>query len=196
MTVDGRRAWIGFERHNSLWRYDRSGWRANSRATPRAMRKWHANAGSEGMARLADGRFLVFSEGNKGERDTPLLLFSGDPAESSTEVLTLRYRPPAGYRITDTAGLPDGRIVMLNRRFSIFEGMTAKLTIAAPPTSLKEGVVLEGKEIADLRAPVAIDNMEALSVTRERGRTILWIASDDNFSPLQRTLLLKFALVD
>ena len=47
-----------------------------------------------------------------------------------------------------------------------------------------------------LRAPAAIDNMEALSVTRERGRTILWIASDDNFSPLQRTLLLKFALVD
>jgi hypothetical protein len=36
--------------------------------------------------------------------------------------------------------------------------------------------------------------MEALSVTRELGRTIVWIASDDNFSPLQRTLLLKFAL--
>jgi len=196
MTVEGNRAWIGFERHNSLWRYDRDGWRATAMAVPRAMRKWRANAGSEGMARLVDGRFLVFSEGNRGERDTPLLLFAGDPAESGTEVLTLRYRPPAGYRITDAAALPDGRIAMLNRRFSIFEGFTAKLTIAALPASLREGMVLEGKEIADLRAPAAIDNMEALSVTRERGRTILWIASDDNFSPLQRTLLLKFALID
>jgi hypothetical protein len=38
--------------------------------------------------------------------------------------------------------------------------------------------------------------MEALSVDSENGRTILWIASDDNFNPLQRTLLLKFALAD
>jgi hypothetical protein len=36
--------------------------------------------------------------------------------------------------------------------------------------------------------------MEALSVTVENGRTIVWMASDDNFGPLQKTLLLKFAL--
>ena len=29
-------------------------------------------------------------------------------------------------------------------------------------------------------------------MTVENGRTIVWIASDDNFIPLQRTLLLKF----
>jgi hypothetical protein len=31
-------------------------------------------------------------------------------------------------------------------------------------------------------------------VSREGGRTILWLASDDNYNKLQRTLLLKFAL--
>jgi hypothetical protein len=36
--------------------------------------------------------------------------------------------------------------------------------------------------------------MEALSVTQENKRTIIWLASDDNFIPLQRTLLLKFEL--
>ena len=42
-----------------------------------------------------------------------------------------------------------------------------------------------------------VDNMEALSVTREGDRTIVWIASDDNFNPLlQRTLLMKFALAE
>jgi hypothetical protein len=36
--------------------------------------------------------------------------------------------------------------------------------------------------------------MEGISVTREGGRTIVWLTSDDNYSPLQQTLLLKFAL--
>jgi hypothetical protein len=38
--------------------------------------------------------------------------------------------------------------------------------------------------------------MEGVSTTVENGRTIVWLVSDDNFSPLQRTLLLKFALVE
>jgi hypothetical protein len=36
--------------------------------------------------------------------------------------------------------------------------------------------------------------MEALAVHREGSRTILTIMSDDNFSSLQRTLLLEFEL--
>ena len=54
--------------------------------------------------------------------------------------------------------------------------------------------MIAGKEIADLRSPINVDNMEGLSVTQEGGRTIVWIASDDNFNPMQRSLLLKFAL--
>jgi len=33
-------------------------------------------------------------------------------------------------------------------------------------------------------------------VEQKDGRAILWIASDDNFNPLQQTILLKFALKD
>jgi hypothetical protein len=36
--------------------------------------------------------------------------------------------------------------------------------------------------------------MEALSVTGEEGRTIVWLASDDNLNPIQRTILLKLGL--
>jgi hypothetical protein len=36
--------------------------------------------------------------------------------------------------------------------------------------------------------------MEALSVTQEGSRTILWMASDNNYNNVQRTLLLKFLL--
>jgi hypothetical protein len=38
--------------------------------------------------------------------------------------------------------------------------------------------------------------MEGLAVHREGGETILTLISDDNFSRLQRTLLLEFALPD
>ena len=45
--------------------------------------------------------------------------------------------------------------------------------------------------------PAEIDNMEALGVHRDgAGRTILTVMSDDNFNPLQRTLLLQFALTE
>ena len=42
-----------------------------------------------------------------------------------------------------------------------------------------------------------IDNMEGLSVHRTAaGETVLTLVSDDNFSALQRTILLQFKLVD
>ena len=42
-----------------------------------------------------------------------------------------------------------------------------------------------------------IDNMEALSVHRTAdGALVLTLISDDNFSQLQRTLLLQFTLAD
>ena len=52
------------------------------------------------------------------------------------------------------------------------------------------------RELARLQPPLTIDNMEGVSATIENGRTIVWLVSDDNFTPLQRTLLLKFALAE
>jgi hypothetical protein len=195
MIVHGGRAWIGFERSNAVWRYRLGDWRSQAHAAPQGMRKWRSNRGSEAMLRLPDGRFLVFCEGGGGE--SPVLLFEGDPAVPGTKAELLRYRPPQGYRITDAALLPGGRLLFLNRRVALLEGIfSARLTMTSLPR-LEPGSVIEGEEIATLRKPLTVDNMEALSVTREGGRTIVWIASDDNFNPLlQRTLLLKFELAD
>jgi hypothetical protein len=195
MVVHGRRAWIGFERRNLVGRYRLGSWTSDASAAPPAMKSWPGNSGSEAMVRLANGSFLIFSEGKPRPGGTEVLLFEGDPALPGTRSRSLTYRPPEGYRITDAALLPDGRLLFLNRRFSLPEGFTAKLTIGSKP-KLEEGAILEGEEIAHLQAPVTVDNMEGLSVASESGRTILWIASDDNLNPLQRTLLLKFALVE
>jgi hypothetical protein len=186
--TDGQSAWLGFERLNEVWRFARPGWKAVAHAAPEAMRHWPSNRGAEAMVRLADGRFLIFSEGRG--RGGPALLFDGDPSFPGTRARALRYRPPAGYRATDAAVLPDGRLLVLNRRVAVLEGLTAKLVLLRAGA----GVLSAAGEVADLRPPLTVDNMEALSVTREGDRTIVWIASDDNYNPLQRTLLLKFTL--
>ena len=195
MAVAGGTAWLGFEGSNSICRYAAAGWRRLAQARPAAMRKWWGNIGAEAMIRLRDGRFLVFSEGrSRGAGTTEVLLFPRDPTVAAKDPVRLRYRPPAGYYITDAAELADGRLLFLNRRFVIWDGVSAKVTLSPRPPRLDATTILEGAEIADLRPPLTVDNMEGLSVVREGARTILWLASDDNFNPLQRNLLLKFAL--
>jgi hypothetical protein len=191
LVVHGGEAWIGFEQANAIWRYGRRSFARRSAAAPPAMREWSNNAGPEALVRLPDGRFLVFAEGEGG--DSEAVLFSGDPAVAGTPALRLRYRPPDGYRITDAALLPDGRLALLNRKVGLFDGFTARLTFATLPRPADRALI-EGEEAAAFQGRVTRDNLEALSVTREGGRTILWIASDDNYNPLQRTLLMKFAL--
>lgn len=196
LAIHGPHAWIGFERHNVVWRYRRKDGRRSAAAAPTAMRYWPRTMGSEAMVRLSDGRFLIFAEGpRRPDGTSPMLLFERDPALESSMPVGMHYRAPEGYRITDAAQLPDGRLLFLNRSFTLFGGFTAKLTISDLP-KLTAGAVLAGREIADFAPPATVDNLEALSVTQERGRTILWIASDDNFLALQRTLLLKFALAE
>ena len=194
LWIEGARAWIGFERINAVARYRRDGWRLESHARPRAMRGWRENLGAEAMARLPDGRFLVFAEeGSRGDRFSPVLLFDGDPADRDTPAAMLRYLRPPGYRLTDVALLPDSRLLFLNRAFGFFEGPSALLTVAAIG-DIRPGATIEGRPIAELRSPLTVDNMEGLSVVREGGRTIVRLASDDNFLALQRSLLLEFAL--
>lgn len=190
LAVEGNRAWLGFERRNGIWRYDRRSWRVEAGAIPPVMRNWPVNRGAEAMVRFSDGRFLVIAEGHG--HGGPALLFAGDPAVAGTPVAQMRYEPPEGYRATDAALVPDGRILVLNRRWRLLEGLSAKLSLLHG--RLAPGALLRSEAVADFQAPVTFDNMEGLSVTREAGRTIVWLTSDDNYNPLQRTLLMKFVL--
>jgi hypothetical protein len=196
MVIFGPWLWAGFEKHNMVWRYRVADLLPASSAQPEPMRDWRGNSGAEAMVRLADGRFLVFCEGPNDDRpQSDVVLFHGDPADPRTRASLLHYRRVPGYRVSDAAILPDGRLLLLNRRFEWLEGFSLVVTIA-DAGALREGSVIEAHEIARLEPPLTIDNMEGASVTVENGRTIVWLVSDDNFFPLQRTLLLKFALAE
>jgi hypothetical protein len=61
--------------------------------------------------------------------------------------------------------------------------------------SIAKGQVADGPVLFEADMGYQIDNMEGLSVHREAdGTQVLTLISDDNFSALQRTLLLQFAL--
>ncbi len=197
MTVDPEtgRIWIGFERANAIWRYAPGFARAERRARPREMSDWSLNRGAEAMARLADGSFLVFAE-DVVESDAslhPALWFRSDPTEPPRRGFAFRFRAPPGYRPVAAAELPSGDLLVLTRAVSIARGFTAKLVVV-PRAAIRSGATVTGRTLATFAPPALHDNFEALAVTREGGATILWIASDDNESLFQQTLLLKFRL--
>jgi len=189
--------WLAYEGRNAVWRYRRTDLAFEAAAAPDALGELPYSRGPEAMARLADGRFLILSEGPlAADGTTPAFLFEGDPALAATRARALRYRPPAGYRPTEAAALADGRVLVLNRSFDIFRGWEAVLTVS-DARRLRAGATIAGRPLASFTGALTRDNLEALGVTREGGRTIVWIASDDNFLPLlQRTLLMKFALAE
>jgi hypothetical protein len=48
-----------------------------------------------------------------------------------------------------------------------------------------------------LEGTLSVDNMEAIDAIRSPdGKTLIYVASDDNYSPLQTTLLMMFELLE
>jgi hypothetical protein len=82
----------------------------------------------------------------------------------------------------------DGTLYVLFRSYSRADGSGAAIMALSPDGR-------SYREITTIRPPLTIDNFEGLAVREEDGRTLLYIVSDDNFSPGQRTLLLKFEVL-
>ena len=109
---------------------------------------------------------------------------------------TLAYRPHGAFRPSGATLLPDGDVLVLERAFSLLGGFRSRL-VRLPQDSIRPGAVLEGREIARLMPPLTHDNLEAVATRRgAHGETLIYLVSDDNFSVLQDTLLLMFALVE
>lgn len=194
MTTDPRTGtmWVGFERANAIWRYTPGLGRAERFARPPAMHGWQSNGGPESMTRLRDGRFLVIAEEETHGPGREALLFAGDPTAGGTP-LRFRYLPPAGGDPSDVTQLPDGRILVLNRLWSL-PLRFASVLVVIDPRAIRSGARLRGREIARLGAPLIHANFEGVTTTIEGGRTMLWLCSDDDQSEWEHSYLVKFAL--
>ncbi|WP_255587085.1 esterase-like activity of phytase family protein [Hephaestia mangrovi] len=187
--------WVGFEVYNAIWRYSAGFAHAEAHVRPKDMAKWPIAGGPESMVRLRDGHFVVFGETAHWPHDHAHAArwFDHDPTIDPTTGFRFDYAPPHGYDPSDAVELPDGDLLVLNRRFQLPYTFTAILTIV-PRAEIAPGKTAIGTPIATFAAPLIHDNFEALAVTREGKDTIIWMASDDNQSILERSLLLKFRL--
>jgi hypothetical protein len=104
-------------------------------------------------------------------------------------IKSVRYMPPAEFKPTALAITGEGSALVLHRFFSPSKGVAASIATVEDFTG---DAVLSGREIARLAPPLTVDNMEGIAYVERGGRKYIYLVSDDNFSGLQRTLLLKF----
>lgn len=192
-----RRLWLALEGRNAIARHGADLTR-QAMIVPSAMREWPQNKGPEAMVRLRDGRFIVLGESFPGwfeKRLHPALLFPGDPIEG-TAPQRFSFAGTKGYRPTDMAQLPDGRVLVVMRRLLWpFPVRTAGKIMLADPAQIRPGGVWQATEIASLDAPLPVDNFEAITVDRTAdGAIIVWLMADDNGAASQRTLLWRMKL--
>jgi hypothetical protein len=99
------------------------------------------------------------------------------------------------YDITDLAFLESGDALLLERRYSVAGGPGCRIRQLAAE-AIRPGAMVDGPILFEADHRFEIDNMEGLALHRDTlsGDTVVTLISDDNHNPLQRTLLLEFAL--
>ncbi len=101
----------------------------------------------------------------------------------------------APYSVTDGVFLPDGDLLILERRFGITTGVGMQLRLIHT-ADIKPGATVDGDVILEADGRYQIDNMEGVDAfLAEDGTTHIIMVSDDNFSLLQRNLMLEFRLL-
>jgi hypothetical protein len=199
LAADRGTFYVGIERVNRIVKLDfgRYGVQARARpiATPADMRSLPYNRGIEGLAFVPkgphlSGTLIAFSERGLDRAGNIRAFLIGGPTPGGFTV-----RRTDNFDISDCALLPSGDMLLLERRFSWTSGVALRLRRIAL-SSIAPGALVDGRILLFADLGYQIDNMEALGVHQTaQGETVLTLLSDDNFSAVQRTLLLQFTLL-
>lgn len=204
LARDGNLVYVGLERVNQIMRFDfsKGGTRARGEVlpTPPAVRKLPTNKGLEALVFVPKGKdqnmplagtLIAFSERGLDADGNLVAFLIGGPTPGE-----FRVRRTDKFDISDAALLPSGELVILERKFSWFTGINIRIR-AIPLKSIAPNALVDGPALFNADLGHEVDNMEGIDahVTSE-GETVLTMVSDDNFSMLQRTLLLQFTLVE
>jgi len=112
-----------------------------------------------------------------------------------TEVGRFSVKRSDDFDVTDCTILPPGDLLIVERRYSPARGVAMRIR-RFPVAAIKDGALVDGKILIDVDLAYQIDNMEGIAVHRNaQGETVITLVSDDNFSAIQRNLLLQFVLV-
>jgi hypothetical protein len=193
--------YVGIERVNRIVRFDfaKNGVRARAAVvpTPPGLATLPNNKGLEALAfaprgsKLA-GTLMAFSERGLDAAGNLKAFLIGGPTPGEFSV-----RRRDDFDISDCTVLPGGDLLLLERRFSLLRGGIAMQLRRIALADIKPGATVDGPIIFFADMGYQIDNMEGISAHRTAaGDVILTLVSDDNFSFLQRTILLQFKLIE
>ncbi|MCZ8185133.1 MAG: esterase-like activity of phytase family protein [Beijerinckiaceae bacterium] len=196
----GQTLFVGVERVHDILQFDLNAGgepigRARLTGVPAEMKTLMPNGGIEALGLVPpgsewSGHLLALAEKEargQARGQIPGFLVGPKPGR-------LWLRRIGDFDVTDLAFLPDGDLLVLERRFVPLFGVGFRIR-RIPLAMIRPGAVLDGPALIVADLSMQIDNMEGLAVHRTaQGRTILTLVSDNNFSLLQRNLMLRFAL--
>ncbi|MEM9105703.1 MAG: esterase-like activity of phytase family protein, partial [Pseudomonadota bacterium] len=196
LVLKGDEAFVSYERIHRIERYRRSDLPA---ATPvdrvRHLIPDYEFRNNRGMEAIAiapsgtplDGAMVVVSERSLDKKGDIFAAVLDGPKQG---VFFVRRNPP--FDVTDGDFLPSGDLLLLERRFSMTRGVGMRIRRIAG-SDIAAGETVDGEVLIDVDFSHEIDNMESLDVfTAPDGSTRLLLASDDNQSFLQSTIVLEF----
>jgi hypothetical protein len=199
LAFDGSIAYVGLERVNQVLRFDFSKGGTRSRGEvvplPLAARKLPFNKGLEALVFVPKGMplagtLIAISERGLDPSGNLIAFLVGGQTPGQFSV-----RRTEDFDVSDAVLLASGDLLILERKFSLLSGIGIRIR-RIPLTSIVPGAVIDGPSIFNADLGQEIDNMEGIDVhVTEEGDTVLTMVSDDNFSLIQRTLLLQFTLV-
>lgn len=200
LTFDGGTAYISIERIHSIYRFDigKDGLtaRGQEKVLPHEVQKLRSNRGLEAIVAVPTGNplagaLIAIAESGETDADHMPGFLIGGPSPG-----IFRLKQSDNFSVTDAALLPGGMLLVLERRFSPLRGPAMRIR-RVPLATIKPGLLVDGEVLVEANFAYEIDNMEAIAVHRNAaGETLITLISDDNFNPLQRTILLRFALVE
>jgi len=200
IAEDGGTLYVGIERVHQIVRfnYGKDGLLARGQAiaVPPGLRALPANKGLEALVFVPKGfalagTLIAISERGLDKAGNLLAFLIGGPTPGNFTV-----KRSASFDVSDAALLPGGDVLILERKFSWTSGLSVRMRRIALG-EIKPGALVDGPILFEADLGYEIDNMEGLSVHRSAGgEVVLTLISDDNFSVLQRTLLLQFTLAE
>jgi hypothetical protein len=197
---DGSFVYVGLERVNQVLRFDFSNGFTRARGEvvpmPPAVKKLSNNKGLEALVFVPNGlplagTLIAMSERGLDDDGNLIAFLVGGPSPGQFSI-----RRTENFDISDAVLLPSGDLLILERKFSLVAGVGIRIR-RLPLAAIAPGGLIDGPAIFNADLGQEIDNMEGIDahVTAE-GETVLTMVSDDNFSLIQRTLLLQFTLVE
>lgn len=189
-AVSGGSYIVAFERNHRLWRYASvagiPGGVAEAVSAPSDISTLPENSGVEALLTDDSGTTTLVAESGAAGVSRGWQLQGSAWREFQIE-------RSDGFEPTGLAHVGDETLALLERRYTELDGPAARISLVpAIPTDGPQAAYT----LAVLRLPLSVDNFECIA-TRPApgGGQYIYLMSDNNQNPQQRTLLLQFQLL-